>query len=301
VDSVRSRQQRKHSAREAPLKIKSGHFARRAQKPVKWNRDPRPRLLPLAPTNRVHHRLTVMPRLTCSLALAAAVATSVLVLDRSTAAEGQEAHGVYHTQFENEWVRLVRVRYPANSKVPLHGHPPTITTYVYLSESSPVRFTHHGSRTHVVTRQPTTPGAFRVSRGGDETHTAENLGPIASEFLRAELKTDPAGATSPFYRDNRPLGAAASPAADVRFTNAQMRITRVGIPAGQTAEIATTANTPAVLIALGEATITVDGAALALKTGQERWVAAPRRERVANAGATGVELLRIDMLTRPAN
>lgn len=241
-----------------------------------------------------------MPRLIASLALSATVVTSLAaVLESRAWVDGQETHGVHRTQFENDWVRLVRVRYPANGKVPLHGHPPSVTTYVYLSQSSPVRFTHHGSRTHVVTRRPTTPGAFRVSRGGDETHTAENLGPIASDFLRVEFKTDSAGAASPFYRDTRPLGAAATPTADVRFTNAQMRITRVGIPAATTAEIATTADTPALLIAIGEATMTVDGAAVSLRMGQERWVAASRRERLANVGASAVELLRIDMLTSP--
>jgi hypothetical protein len=162
-----------------------------------------------------------------------------------------------------------------------------------------VRFTHQGSRTHVVTRRPTTPGGFRVSRGGDETHSAENLGAIASDFLRVELKTDSAGASSPFHRDNRPLGAAAKTTTDVRFTNAQIRITRVAIPAGQTAEIATTASAPALLIALDDATLTADGAALPLKVGQERWVAASRQERLANAGTSQIELLRIDVLTPP--
>ena len=208
-------------------------------------RSAHPRIsLRLAPANRVRHRLTDMPRLIPALALSAAVITSLAALEPRAAAQGPGGNGVYHTQFENDWVRLVRVRYPANSKIPLHGHPSTVTAYVYLSESSPVRFTHQGSRTHVVTRQPTTPGGFRVSRGGDESHSAENLGPIASDYLRVEFKTEPAGAGSPFYRDNRPLAAAAKTTTDVRFTNAQMRITRVAIPAGQTAEIATTRHRP---------------------------------------------------------
>jgi hypothetical protein len=240
-----------------------------------------------------------MPRLNPSLALSAAVVIAVVALEPRASAEGQETHGVYHTQFENDSVRLVRVRYPANSTVPLHGHPPTVTAYVYLSDSSPVRFTHQGSRTHVVTRQPTTPGGFRVSRGGDETHSAENLGAIASDFLRVEFKTDPAGAPAPFDRDTQPLGAVAKTTTDVRFTNAQMRITRVAIPAGQEAEIATTATAPALLIALGDATLTADGIAVPLKVGQERWVASSRRERLANAGASQIELLRIDVLTKP--
>lgn len=54
-----------------------------------------------------------------------------------------------------------------------------------------VKQTCHASRC-----PPTTPGEFRVSHGGDETHTAENLGSTASDFLCVEFKTDPAGATT---------------------------------------------------------------------------------------------------------
>lgn len=210
-----------------------------------------------------------------------------------------QPNGVYQTQFENDWVRVIRVRYPANTKVPTHGHPSTVTTYVYLSESSPVRFTHHGGRTHVVTRQPTTPGAFRVSRGGDETHEAENLGPIASDFLRVELKTDPAGNASPYYRDNRRLAAGATTTSDVRFTNAQLRLTRVTVPAGHHLDLETAAASPAIVIALTDGAAMADGSALGLKAGQERWVAAGRRERLTNTGAAPLELLRLDLLTAP--
>ena len=211
----------------------------------------------------------------------------------------QDGNGVYRTQFENDWVRVVRVRYPGNTKVPTHGHPSTVTTYVYLSESSPVRFTHHGGRTHIVTRRPTMPGAFRVSRGGDETHEAENLGPITSDFLRVELKTDPAGSASPFYRDQRRLGAAATTSSDVRFTNAQLRITRVTAPGGHHIEVETSASAPALLVALVDGTATVDRATLPLKAGQERWIAAGRRERLTNTGPAPLELLRLDLLTPP--
>jgi hypothetical protein len=205
----------------------------------------------------------------------------------------------YRVQFENEWVRLVRVHYPANAKVPVHGHPRTVTTYIYLSESSPVRFTHQGSRTHVVTRQPTTPGGFRVSSGGDEEHSVVNLGSTPSDFLRVELKTDPAGDASPYYRDNRRLGATSATATDVRFTNKQMRITRIALPAGGAADIATAAGQPALIVALADAALTADGSSITLANGQERWVAAGRMEHLANAGGGAIELLRIDLLTGP--
>lgn len=78
-----------------------------------------------------------------------------------------------------------------------------------------------------------------------------------------------------------------------------MRITRVAIPAGQMAEITTTANAPAVLIALSEASMTADGTALPWKVGQERWVPSSRRETLTNAGAAQIGLLRIDVLTAP--
>lgn len=87
----------------------------------------------------------------------------------------------------------------------------------------------------------------------------------------------------PFYYDTRPLGAATNTTTEVRFTDAQMRITRLATPAGQTAEIAPTAVAPA----------------LPLKAGQERWVASSRRERLANVGASQIELLRIDVMTPP--
>ncbi|MEZ5292348.1 MAG: hypothetical protein R2745_14805 [Vicinamibacterales bacterium] len=215
------------------------------------------------------------------------------------AGQAPDAAGVYHTQFENDWVRLVRVRYPGRTKLPVHGHPTTVTTYVYLSESSPVRFTHQGTRTHVVTRQPTTPGGFRVSRGGDETHAVENLGPTASDFLRVEFKTDPAGDRSPYYRDNRILAAGAEPVSDVRFTNRQMRITRIAIPPGASTEVATTADAPALLIALGQASLAVNGAARTFGAGQERWMPVNQRDRLENSGQAPAGLLRIDLLTPP--
>ena len=224
--------------------------------------------------------------------------TVQLKLDRSWDVTSAD-EAPYRTQFENEWVKLVRVRYPANSKVPVHGHPTSVTAFVYLSESSPVRFTHQGKRTHVVTRQPTTPGGFRISRGGDEEHAVENLGPIASDFLRVEFKTDTAGDGSPYHRDSRRLTAGASTAAEVRFTNEQMRVTRIAVPAGGAAEIAAAANQPALILAIGDAALTAAGAPLRLANGQERWIAPGQSERWTNSGASAVELLRIDFLTPP--
>jgi hypothetical protein len=47
-----------------------------------------------------------MPRLIPALALSAAVAMSVVAHEPRASAKSQETHGVYHTQFENDSVRI---------------------------------------------------------------------------------------------------------------------------------------------------------------------------------------------------
>ena len=67
-----------------------------------------------------------MPRLIHSLALSAAVVMSVVAFEPRASAEGQDTHGVYHTQFE----RLGQARAGALSgqqqgaaaRAPAHGH-----------------------------------------------------------------------------------------------------------------------------------------------------------------------------------
>ena len=68
-------------------------------------------------------------------------------------------------QFENEYVRVVRVHYDAGAKLPEHTHPPGTTVYVYLNDSEGVVFRHSGNNNRAVTRPPVKAGA-RSDRGG---------------------------------------------------------------------------------------------------------------------------------------
>ena len=97
----------------------------------------------------------------------------------------------YKLQFENEYVRVTRVHYEPQAKLPAHTHTPLASAYVYLSDSGPVVFKHVGADYGAVTRRPVVARSFRVYPGVDEIHEVENLGTIASDFLRVEFKTDP--------------------------------------------------------------------------------------------------------------
>ena len=60
--------------------------------------------------------------------------------------DGLVAHpNVYRVQFENEWVRLVRVTLPGNTTLPAHTHPPGYMIHLYFNDAQPIVFEHEGS------------------------------------------------------------------------------------------------------------------------------------------------------------
>src|SRR5258706_14872531 len=80
----------------------------------------------------------------------------------------------YKPEFENEWVKVLRVHYGAKEKIPEHDHPATATAYVYLNDSGPVIFKHVGLSYGAVTRPATKAGSFRLYKATKETHEVEN-------------------------------------------------------------------------------------------------------------------------------
>lgn len=232
-------------------------------------------------------------------ALAAMVILSATVLTAQDATKS--APGAYRSQFENDYVRLVRVHYGPNEKVPVHEHPQSVTVYIYLNASGPVQFRHVDASKRVATRQPTVAGSFRVSRGGDEKHEVVNTTAAPSDFLRVEFKTDPAGASSPFFREPAKRDAAGENVVDVKFTNQQMRVTRLAVAPGKTLDLATATGEPALLVALTDARLSGFGAGdtAPVAAGQERWLNASGQARLVNPGTAAAELLRIDFRTAP--
>jgi hypothetical protein len=201
------------------------------------------------------------------------------------AQEGAPLPANYKVQFENSWVKVTSVRYAPREKIAPHAHTPYPSAYVYLNDGPPVVFSHVGGKP--ATRAATKAGAFRIYRGLDEVHEAQNTGDAASEFLRVELKTTPAEPGSFFGKYERP---AVSAEPIVHFNHPQVRISRVWIQPGQEVQIATAAE-PTLVIGLT--------AGAGLRVGEARWVDASSRTTLRNTSATPVDVLRFDLRTRP--
>jgi hypothetical protein len=100
--------------------------------------------------------------------------------------------GAYKLQFENDWVKVVKVTYAPYAKLPAHAHTKmgAAAAYVYLNDSGPVVFRHLGKDYGPVTRPATKAQAFRLYKAVGEDHEVESLSPVASQFLRVEFRTE---------------------------------------------------------------------------------------------------------------
>ena len=196
----------------------------------------------------------------------------------------------YSLQFENEWVKVVRVRYAPHVKLPAHAHTKMASAYVYLSDSGPVIFRHVGAEYGAATRPPVKAGTFRLWRAVGETHEVENTSALASDFLRVEFKTEPRDERTLKGRYHREAVPAEGILEKVQFENAQIRITRMVCAAGRTLSVRT-ADVPSLVVALT--------AAPALEMGRERWIPAGHAEQFTNSGSAPMELLRFEFLTAP--
>jgi hypothetical protein len=204
----------------------------------------------------------------------------------------------YSLQFENEWVRVVRVTYPPLATLPAHEHNALAAAYVYLTDGGPVVFRHIDAPYGPATRPATKAGGFRVFRGVKEIHEVENTSALPSEFLRVEFKTDPRNDSTlkgRFFRD-----PSLTNDQRVQFENDQVRITRLLYASGQSFQVETGATQPALLVALTVGRLRAPGdAAIALALGEARWLEAGDRQVFENIGTDSVELLRFDFKTAP--
>jgi len=210
----------------------------------------------------------------------------------------------YNLEFENEWVKVVRVHYGAKEKLPPHNHTETAAAYVYLSDSGPVIFKHLNLSYGAVTRPPVKAGTFRLYKSVKEVHEVENTGDTASDFLRIEFKTEPLGEKAlhgKFHRQDYPAGENFQ---KVQFENEQIRATRLVCAAAKKLDVATGAGEPALLIALTPAQFKVTNAKgkatkLSLVVGKAGWVPVGDKQQFENVGDSPVELLRFDFKTKP--
>jgi hypothetical protein len=231
--------------------------------------------------------LTVVLSACVGLTVAAAATQDPLVVNPDA----------YRLEFENAWVKVVRVVYGPKAVIAPHLHTEWASAYVYLNDGGPILFKHEGLPYAGVTRPPTTAGSFRVYKGIQEVHSVENPTATPSDFLRVQFKTEPleeATLKGKFFREE-PTPAATSQ--QTQFENAQVRITRVRVATGETVAVVAGAEQPALLVALTATGLDPGGSAggRRLATGTTAWLDAGHATRVG-AG----EVLRFDFKTRPA-
>ena len=220
-----------------------------------------------------------------------------VMLSMSLAVAGQDptkaAPDSYKLQFENEFVKVLRVNYAPKSKVPVHDHSRFPAAYVYLSDSGPIRFIHSHWDDPVLTRPKTRAGSFRLSptRFEDETHAVENNGDLASEFLRIEIKTEAPDRRSLNGRFPPFEGDRGSGLNKLEFENSQLRVTRIiASRGGQLAFLASPREHSLIVVIAG---------AGGISKGQTFWLE-PGQSKIFPSGQSGqIELLQLDFKTRP--
>ncbi len=90
----------------------------------------------------------------------------------------------YTVEFENDQVRVLRIRYGPHEKSVMHKHPAGVA--IFLTDSN-TRFTFADGRTEE------RPGkAGQVLESAAETHLPENLSDQPFEVIQVELKAVPA-------------------------------------------------------------------------------------------------------------
>lgn len=121
-------------------------------------------------------------------------------------------------EFENAWVRIVRVHYLPHEKTRAHDHPATPTVYVYTTDGGRLKIVHDEMEKPVI-RPAVKAGAIRFNRGAAEHHQVEELDGVASEYLRLELKIEPIDLPADDIRR--------APADRTPYESAMLRIVRV--------------------------------------------------------------------------
>jgi len=234
---------------------------------------------------------------------------ALIILLLLTTAAAQDplkvAPEAYKLEFENNWVRVVRVHYGPRARIPVHDHPRWGTAYVYLNDGPEVVFKHVGSELGSITRPATKAGGFRLYRARKEVHEVENLGDTASDFLRVEFKTRPVRESTLRGRYYREFHLSTENYQKVQFENEQIRITRIICAGGQTLQLVSAAGRPSLFVALTAGSLSVSdlkgsSTKLEIQPGQTKWFGNEQPQSFTNVVASNAEFLRFDFKTSPS-
>jgi hypothetical protein len=201
----------------------------------------------------------------------------------------------YKLSFENEHVRVVRVRYEPHAKLAAHDHPRGPTAFVYLNDGGPVVFKHIGLEYGDITRPATVAGGLRLARPVEEVHEVENPNDSPSEFLRVEFKDLPAEAAQIRGKFLPEPKAPVENFSKVLFENGRLLIKRRACVPAKPCDLGPPDNAPLLLVALGKGHLkprAADGVPLA--AGDSQWLTAGTTWVVENRGERALEFLTFE-------
>jgi hypothetical protein len=197
----------------------------------------------------------------------------------------------YKLQFENDFVKVLRVHYPASQKVPLHDHSKYPAAYVYLNDSGPINFKHAEWDHPILTRPAVSARSFRLSRTRfqNERHEVENANKRPSDFFRIEIKTVPDTRHVLNGRFRPESYAADRNYTKVHFENAQLRVSRIAVAPNHQLTISAPQNEPILLVSFENAP----------KLGDTVWIDGGTARHIANTSSAPIEFLRFDLKSQP--
>jgi len=176
-------------------------------------------------------------------------------------------------EFENAWVRIVRVHYMAHEKTRYHDHPATPTVYVYTTGGGRLRILHDDPEEPVI-RPAVKANSIRFNRGAMEHHQVEEMDGVASEYLRLELKIEPIDLPEKDVRR--------APDDSTPFENGMLRILRVNCPANSVCPASAHPENPAVEV-IGS---------------RFRWVG-PNDRSYSNPAKAPISIVRVELKSKP--
>jgi hypothetical protein len=177
-------------------------------------------------------------------------------------------------EFENAWVRVVRVHYLAHEKTRYHDHPSTPTIYVYTTGGGRLRILHDDKEEPVI-RPAVKANGIRFNRGAFEHHQVQEMDGVKSEYIRLELKTEPIDLPE---KDVRRAPDDATP-----YESRMLRILRLTCPANSACPTSAHPEDPAVEV-IGS---------------RWRWVAPPDKS-YENKSSASISIVRVELKTKPA-
>jgi hypothetical protein len=176
-------------------------------------------------------------------------------------------------EFENAYVRIVRVRYLPHEKTRAHDHPATPTVYVYTTDGGRLKIMHDDKEAPVI-RPVVKAGAVRFNRGAAEHHQVEELDGVASEYLRLELKIEPVDLPAEDVRR--------APTDRTPYESSMLRIVRVTCAPRTACPASDHPENPAVIV-----------------TGKKFQWRSPNTPPFVNNSSTRLEQIRVELQSKP--